>query len=97
MNKTELIDAIAANAGISKKAAGDALAATLDSIAASLAKGDKVVLVGFGTFQTKKLAARKGRNPATGEEIKITASTVPSFKAGKALKDKVNTKKGKKK
>ena len=97
MNKTELIDAIAANAGISKKAAGDALAATLDSIADSLAKGDKVVLVGFGTFQTKKLKARKGRNPATGEEIKIAASTVPSFKAGKALKDKVNAKKGKKK
>ena len=60
-------------------------------------ENDKVVLVGFGTFKTKKLAARSGRNPATGDKIKIAASTVPTFKAGKSLKDKVNAKKGKKK
>jgi len=97
MNKTELVEVIAENSGLTKKQATDALAATLDAISDALAKDDKVVLVGFGTFKTKKNAARTGRNPATGETIKIAASTVPSFKAGKALKDKVNAKKGKKK
>ena len=97
MNKSQLIDKIAKDAGLSKKDAEAALKATLGAIEGALVKNDKVVLVGFGTFQTKKLAARKGRNPATGEEIKIAASIAPSFKAGKALKDKVNKKKSKKK
>ena len=78
-------------------AAEAALKATLGAIEGALVKNDKVVLVGFGTFKTKKLAARSGRNPATGDKIKIAASTVPTFKAGKSLKDKVNAKKGKKK
>jgi nucleoid DNA-binding protein len=97
MNKSQLIEAIAAGSGLSKKDSEAALKATLDSIEGALAKGDKVVLVGFGTFKTKKLAARSGRNPATGAALKIPASTVPTFKAGKSLKDKVNAKKGKKK
>ena len=102
MNKSQLIEAIAAGSGLSKKDSEAALKATLDSIEGALAKGDKVVLVGFGTFErhersAKKLAARKGRNPATNETIKIPASTVPTFKAGKSFKDSVNKKKGKKK
>ena len=97
MNKSQLIDAIAAESGLSKKDAEASLKATLNAIEGALTKGDKVVLVGFGTFKTKKLAARSGRNPATGATIKIAASTVPTFKAGKSLKDKVNTKKGGKK
>ena len=99
MNKTELIEAISAGAGLSKKDSEAALKATLDAIEGALAKDDKVVLVGFGTFKNKKLAARSGRNPATGETIKIAASTVPSFKAGKSFKDQVNkpAKKSKKK
>ena len=100
MNKSQLIDKIAADAGLSKKDAEAALKATLGAIEGALVKSDKVekvVLVGFGTFKTKKLAARSGRNPATGDKIKIAASTVPTFKAGKSLKDKVNVKKGKKK
>ena len=97
MNKSQLIDKIAADAGLSKKDAEAALKATLGAIEGALVKNDKVVLVGFGTFKTKKLAARSGRNPATGAALKIPASTVPTFKAGKSLKDKVNTKKGGKK
>ena len=90
MNKSELIDAVAMSADISKAAAGRALDATLDSIADALKQGDQVSLVGFGTFQVKDRAARTGRNPQTGEAIQIKASKSPGFKAGKALKDAVN-------
>jgi len=90
MNKTDLIDAIAANAGLSKKDSEAALKATIDAIQAALVNDEKVVLVGFGTFSTKKNAARKGRNPATGKTIDIPASKTPAFKAGKSLKDAVN-------
>ncbi len=89
MNKSELIDAIADSADISKAAAGRALDAMVDSITDSLKKGDQVTLIGFGTFSVKERAARTGRNPQTGQEIQIAASKVPSFKAGKALKDAV--------
>lgn len=89
MNKTELIDAIAASAELSKKDAKAALEATLDAISASLKKGDAVQLIGFGTFKVNSRKARTGRNPKTGEEIKIPASNVPAFVAGKALKDLV--------
>lgn len=90
MNKSELIDAIAASADIPKAAAGRALDAMVDSIADALKKGDQVVLVGFGTFSVKSRAARTGRNPQTGQPIEIAAANIPSFKAGKALKDAVN-------
>lgn len=90
MNKSELIDAIAASADIPKAAAGRALDAMVDSIADALKKGDQVVLVGFGTFSVKARAARTGRNPQTNEPIQIPAANIPSFKAGKALKDAVN-------
>jgi len=90
MNKTELIAEVAAKAGLSKKDAEKALNATIDTIADTLAKGDKVQLVGFGGFETKKREARTGRNPRTKETIQIPASCVPVFKAGKALKDKVS-------
>ena len=90
MNKTELVDAIAKKTGLSKKDAAAAVDAFVDTVSATLKKKDKVQLVGFGTFQTSKRAARTGRNPQTGAEIKIKASTVPQFKAGKALKDAVN-------
>jgi DNA-binding protein HU-beta len=90
VNKSELIDAIAAEADISKADAGRALDATLDSITGALKKGDTVSLVGFGTFSVKERAARTGRNPQTGEPIKIAAAKTPGFKAGKALKDAVN-------
>lgn len=90
MNKSELIDAVALSADISKAAAGRALDATLDTIAETLNSGDQVTLVGFGTFQVKDRAARTGRNPQTGEAIQIKASRMPGFKAGKALKDAVN-------
>ena len=90
MNKSELIDAIAASADISKAAAGRALDAMVSSISDSLKKGDQVTLIGFGTFSVKERAARTGRNPQTGAEIKIAAAKVPSFKAGKGLKDAVN-------
>ena len=89
MNKTELIAAVAEKAGLSKKDAEKALNATIDTIADALAAGDKVQLVGFGGFETKKREARMGRNPRTKETIQIPASCVPVFKAGKALKDKV--------
>ena len=90
MNKSDLIDAIALSADISKAAAGRALEATVDSITEALQSGDQVALVGFGTFQVKDRAARSGRNPQTGETIQIKASKVPGFKPGKALKDAVN-------
>ncbi|EAR09779.1 nucleoid-associated protein HU-beta [Reinekea blandensis] len=90
MNKSELIDAVAAAADISKASAGRALDAMVDSVTNALKEGDQVVLVGFGTFAVKERAARTGRNPQTGEPIQIAAAKVPGFKAGKALKDAVN-------
>jgi|TARA_R110002072_G_scaffold25932_10_gene86421 DNA-binding protein HU-beta len=92
VNKTELIDVIASAADLSKADAGRALDAVVDSITETLTKGDQVALVGFGTFSVKQRNARAGRNPQTGATIQIAASTVPSFKAGKALKDAVNHK-----
>ena len=89
MNKTELIEAIAASADIPKAAAGRALDAVVDSITGALKNGDSVVLVGFGTFSVKERAARTGRNPQTGAEIKIAAAKVAGFKAGQALRDAV--------
>ena len=89
MNKAELIAAVAAAAEISKKDAETAVTATLDTITTALKEGDKVQLVGFGSFEVKKRAARIGRNPKTKESIEIPASVVPVFKAGKALKDAV--------
>ncbi|ABR75331.1 HU family DNA-binding protein [Actinobacillus succinogenes] len=90
MNKTDLIDAIASAASLTKKDAKAALEATLDAITASLKKGDAVQLIGFGTFKVNERKARIGRNPQTGAEIKIAASKAPAFVAGKALKDEVN-------
>jgi|TARA_B100000745_G_C20153938_1_gene395467 DNA-binding protein HU-beta len=90
VNKSELIDAIAASADITKAAAGRALDATTEAIEEALKNGDQVSLVGFGTFLVKERAARTGRNPQTGQEIQIPASKVPSFKPGKGLKDAVN-------
>ena len=90
MNKSELIDAIASEADISKASAGRALDSMINSITGALSKGDSVSLVGFGTFTVKERAARTGRNPQTGATIQIKAATVPGFKAGKALKDAVN-------
>ena len=89
MNKTELIAAAAAPAGVSKKDAEAVVTAAFDAIVASLKEGEKVQIVGFGSFEVKARAERLGRNPATGEEIKIAASKVPTFKAGKAFKDAV--------
>lgn len=89
MNKTDLIEAIAKNADISKAKAGNALNAFMDAVTKSLKKNEPVTLVGFGTFSVGKRAARKGRNPQTGAEIKIKAAKVAKFKAGKALKDAV--------
>lgn len=90
MNKSDLIEAIATSADISKAAAGRALDATVESIKKALKKGDTVSLVGFGTFKVGKRAARNGRNPRTGATIKIKAAKVPKFSAGKGLKDAVN-------
>ncbi|WP_312767930.1 HU family DNA-binding protein [Pseudoxanthomonas mexicana] len=90
MNKTELIDAVADEAEVSKAEAGRTVDAVISSITKALKKGDSVTLVGFGTFQVRKRAARTGRNPKTGDTIKIKASKNPAFKAGKALKDAVN-------
>lgn len=89
MTKAELIDKIAASAGVTKADASKSLDATIDSVKAALKKGQKVTLVGFGTFSVSKRKARKGRNPRTGEEIKIPATKVPKFTAGKSLKDAV--------
>ncbi len=93
MNKSELIAAIAAKTGETKKNAEAIVNAFVDVVTETLVKGDKVQLVGFGSFETRERAARKGRNPQTKEEIKIPASKAPVFKAGKALKDLVNNKK----
>ena len=89
MKKSDLIAKIAEKAELSKKDAEKALNAFIDSVTDALVAGDKVVLVGFGSFETKKRAARKGKNPQTGAEINIPATTVPAFKVGKALKDAV--------
>ena len=91
MNKSELIEAIATSADLPKASAGRALDAAIEAISGSLQKGDQISLVGFGTFSVKHRAARTGRNPQTGAELQIAASNVPSFKAGKALKDAVNS------
>ena len=90
MNKSELIDAIAASADIPKAQAGRALDAVIESVTTALTKDDQVVLVGFGTFSVKDRAARSGRNPQTGQPIDIPAAKIPAFKPGKALKDAVN-------
>ena len=90
MNKTELVAAIAEKAEISKKDSEKALKAFIDVVSDQLKKGDKVQLVGFGTFEVSKRAAREGRNPQTGKTMKIEACKAPKFKAGKALKDAVN-------
>ena len=90
MNKTDLINSIAAKSGLNKKNSESALNAMIASVEESLKGGDKVVLVGFGTFEVRNRAARKGRNPQTKKEITIPASKAPVFKAGKVLKDKVN-------
>lgn len=89
MNKVELVAAVAEKANLTKKDAEKALAAVLDSIVEAVANGDKVALVGFGTFETRERAARTGRNPRTNETITIAASKQPAFKAGKAFKDAV--------
>jgi len=90
MNKSDLVDAIADSAGLSKADAGRALDAVVDTVTGALKKGDSVSLVGFGTFSVRDRAARTGRNPRTGDTIQIKASKNPAFKAGKALKDAVN-------
>ncbi len=90
MNKTELVAAMAEQAGLSKKDAENALKAFTDVLAGELKKDGKVQLVGFGTFEVSKRAAREGRNPQSGEVMKIAASKAPKFKAGKALKDMIN-------
>ena len=92
MNKTELVAAMAAKTELSKKDSEKALKAFIDVVTEELKKGDKVQLVGFGTFEVAKRAAREGRNPQTGKSMKIAASKAPKFKAGKALKDEVNKK-----
>ena len=90
MNKSDLINAIAEHANLSKADAGRSLEAFINTIETTLKAGDVITLVGFGTFQVKARAARTGRNPQTGQEITIAAANVPSFKAGKGLKDAVN-------
>ncbi|MEW5008236.1 MAG: HU family DNA-binding protein [Cycloclasticus sp.] len=90
MNKTELINAIAEESGLTKADATRAFDATLSSVTKALTEGDSISLIGFGTFSVKERSARTGRNPQTGEAIQIKASKIPSFKAGKTLKDAVN-------
>ena len=90
MNKAELVDAVAGAANLSKADAGRAVDAVVETITGALKKGQQVSVVGFGTFSVKHRSARSGRNPRTGDTIKIAASNVPGFKAGKALKDAVN-------
>ena len=92
MNKTELVAMVAEKASMSKKDAGVAVDSTLSAIVDAMAKGDKVQLVGFGTFETKQRGERTGKNPRTGEAVKIPATTVPSFKPGKSLKEAVDGK-----
>lgn len=89
MTKTDLIAAVAAKTELTKKDAEKAIAAVIDAISEGLKSGDKIQLMGFGTFEVRERAAREGKNPATGEKIHIAASKVPAFKAGKALKDLV--------
>lgn len=89
MNKAELVDVVASKAGLSKKDSEKAVNAVIEGIQEALARGEKVSLVGFGTFEVRERAARKGRNPRTGEEISIEATRVPVFRAGKMLKDNV--------
>ncbi|CDL83260.1 DNA-binding protein HU [Xenorhabdus szentirmaii] len=91
VNKSQLIDEIAANANLSKAAAGRVVDAFISSVSGALKNGDDVALVGFGTFTVRERAARTGRNPQTGKEIKIAAAKVPAFRAGKGLKDAVNS------
>ena len=90
MNKAELVSSVAEKADLTKKEAERVVNAVFASVEEALAKGDKVQLVGFGTFEVREREARKGRNPQTGQEISIPATKVPAFKAGKALKDSVN-------
>lgn len=90
MNKAELISSVAEKASIAKKEAEKTVNAVLATIEEALAKGEKVQLVGFGTFEVRSRAARTGRNPQTGEEIQIAATSVPAFRAGKALKDAIS-------
>ena len=89
MNKEELVKEVSQQAKVSQKATADVIAATLDTIEKTLAKGDRVTLVGFGTFEPRKRAARTGRNPQTGAALKIAANTVPAFTAGKKFKEAV--------
>ncbi len=89
MNKTELISAVAESSELSKKDAGKAVDAVFETVMDTLGEGERVQIIGFGTFEVRDRAARKGRNPQTGEEIQIPASKVPAFKAGKALRDAV--------
>lgn len=96
MNKTELVAAIAEKSDLSKKDAEKFVNAFTETVKETLKKGDKIQLIGFGTFDVSKRAARTGRNPQTGAEIKIPASNAPKFTAGKALKEALNKKKGKK-
>ncbi len=90
MNKTELINAVAEASGVSKKYTEAVIKATVDAIEKAMVDGDKVQLIGFGTFETRDRAERVGKNPQNGEEVTIPACKVPAFKAGKALKDAVN-------
>jgi len=90
MTRAELVVSVADKAGLDRKRADKAVAAVFDTIKQALVEGDKVQMIGFGTFEIRDRSARKGRNPRTGEEIDIAASKLPSFKAGKALKDAVN-------
>lgn len=90
MNRSELIDAIAQKSGVSKKDIGNVISALTDTVGEALEKGDKVALVGFGTFETRERAARTGRNPATGATMQIAAAKAPAFKAGAELKKRVN-------
>lgn len=97
MNKSELVAAVAKSAELSKKDAEKAVAAFIDTVKATVAKKGKVQLIGFGTFESRVRKARKGKNPRTGEAIKIPKANVPAFKPGKGFKDALNTKAAKKK
>jgi DNA-binding protein HU-beta len=97
MNKSQLIEAIAEKADISRAKAGEVIDAFVGAVTESLTKGEAVTLIGFGSFVTSERAARVGRNPKTGKEIKIAATTTPKFKPGKALKEAVSANKNKKK
>ncbi len=92
MNKGELVEAVAAEAGVSKKSAEEILSAMLDVITGAVASGDKVSLIGFGSFEPRERKAREGRNPKTGEKLKIPATVVPAFSAGKGFKEAVGKK-----